>query len=803
MLQNYFKILVRQIFKRSTYTIINIGGLAVGLSAVLLIACYVQFEWSYGSDLSYADQLYRVNVTSLKEGTLVEASARTSPAMGSAFKREIGAVEGFSRVIILGEAIVGHKADFVREKDIFLADTNYFDFFDCTIVNGAVDLMQKPLMAMISEKIAHKIFGNTNPVGKTLEINSANFDGTVNFEIAGVFQSLPENRHIRPQVIVSYASLYHFMGKGIDQSYSWQNLYTYLKLNQQANIVEVEGWMNATLQSHYGENLKSSNIDWQLHLQPITDIHTNTAYIGEYERGIDGEKIKYFVWIGVFILILIYLNSINLINAKAFNRSKEVGVRKVSGGSKRQLFFQFMLESLIINFIAILIAVVIISALGSTLTDFLDLSQPESIFSFSNYYMILIGLWVFGALLTGLYPAIVLTSFSPSQALKGRLKFKLKGAFAKPLTIMQLVTCLVILAGTLTVYLQVSHMRQQELGIALDNKIVVRSPMLFIEGSGNYQKIMHEKLTSLEGIKNVAATNEIPGNEVYWRSDQFHRKGVENDGTMYAFLSVGAHYFNVFDIQLKAGRYFNTNLEPGSEAIINEKARRALGFIDNATALGQKLYNGESDVEIVGVVGDYHQQGVNKQIEPMVLNYSGADLNYYIVELTHGDIEESLQKIKATFMQLFPTSPFEYYFLDEHFDKQYKSDQQFAQIFSMAAIIAIIIVVMGILGVTTQLLIQRSKEVSIRKILGASAGNVFQLISKEYVIWLLICYAIGIPMSYYLFSAWLDNFIIRIDLGWWFFVIPVLLIAVVFILSTVYQTIKTALVNPAEILKNE
>ncbi|WP_373496534.1 ABC transporter permease [Aquiflexum sp.] len=615
MVKNYFKILFRQLLKNKAYSIINIGGLAIGISAVLLILLYVKFEKSYDGDLILSEHLYRVYLTSFSEGNLVENSSRTSPAMGSVFKEEIPAVSEFSRVVILGEVIAGHEEEFVREENIFLSDAAYIDFFDLKILQGDADLIQEPLKAMISDEISGKIFGNTDPVGKMLEINSTNFDGTVEFEIVGLYESPQENRHLKPQILISYASLYHFVGKEIDQSFEWLNLYTFLKLEGRQDISELDAQLNASLQKHQGEKLKNTQTDWQVNLQPVTEIHTGTATMGEYEKGVDGKKLQYFIWIAAFVLLMVYMNSINIANAKAMNRSKEIGVRKVSGGSKKQLFFQFMMESLTINLIAVLVAALIITLIGSQLVSLLNLNLPESTFSLGANYPLLLFLWIFGTLVSGVYPALVLTSFSPAQALKGTLKFKLKTAFARPLLISQLVFCLIILSGIMTVYYQLNHMRQQELGIALVDKIVVRSPMLFVDGSGNYQEQIQQHFGQVPGVKNVAVTNEIPGNEVYWRSDQFYREGGSKNGIMYTMLNVGDQYFDVFEIGLKAGRYFNTASEDGSEAIVNEKAREFLGFQSNTDAIGHKLMYGgfgePQEVEIVGVVDNYRQQGVN------------------------------------------------------------------------------------------------------------------------------------------------------------------------------------------------
>jgi len=486
MFKNYIKIFFRQLFKNKAYSLINIGGLSIGIAAVLLIISYVQFEQSYDADLTDADQIYRLNLSSSSVDQVSEHSARTAPAMGQMGLDEVPAVEAFSRVVIMGEVIAGLDEKFIREEHIFLTDAQYFDFFDLKIKYGDLGKMNSPLKAMLSESTAQKIYGKEDPTGKVLEINSTNFDGTVEFEVAGVYESTPMNRHLRPQILVSYATLHHFIGKQVDQSFDWQNMYTYLKVNENANISEAQSQLNNALQTRYGEALKASGSEWELDLQSVEQIHTTTQYAGEYNTGIDGSKLKYFIWIGAFVLLMVYLNSINITNARAINRAKEIGVRKVTGGNKKQLFLQFMLESLFINLIAVSIAAIIIKLTGNLIVESLSLNLPNSAFEIDQLYGPLLILWLFGTLISGMYPATILTSFSPSVVLKGRLTFKLKNTFARPLLISQLVFCLVILSGILTVYYQLNHMRTQELGITLNDKLVVRSPMLFVEGSGNY-----------------------------------------------------------------------------------------------------------------------------------------------------------------------------------------------------------------------------------------------------------------------------------------------------------------------------
>lgn len=803
MIRNYIKILFRQLHSNGWNSLVHIGGLAIGISAVLVILIYVRFEENYDSDLRFSDQLYRVNLTSYAQDELLEKGARTSPAMGESFAKEISSVEDFSRVVILGEAIAGFENQFIREESVFLTDRNYFEFFDVDLVKGKLAQMEEPLKVMLSETAAEKIFADQNPIGKTLEINSLNFDGTVEFEVAGVFASPKANRHLRPEILVSYATLHHFIGKEIDQSYDWINQYTYLRLAPDADVAETEEAMNESLASHYGEALEARSSKWNLSLQPVTAIHTSMDYTGEFEKGIDGKKLSYFTWIGAFVLLMIYLNSVNISNSKALNRAKEVGVRKVSGGSKSQIFLQFMTEALAINFLATVLAAIFVSLVGSVLNSSLQLELPDSIFGLQGSVPLLVGFWLVGTLVSGVYPALLLMSFSPSAALKGTLKFKFKSAFARPLLISQLVFCLVIIAGVLTIYKQLDFMRNQNLGLSLEDKFVFRSPMMFVEGSGNYQDQIKNSIGSLNSVKMIAAMNEIPGNEVYWRTDGFHIEGKEKNGAMYTMLNVGDGYFDVFGIKLLAGRKFNTALKEGEEAIINEKALENLGFAKPEDALGQQLVYGNSMVPIVGVVEDYRQQGVHVEMEPLVLNFSPADLKYYAVDISGSDPEAVIGQIEGLFKESYASSPFEYYFLDEHFDKQYKSEQQFVQLFGMASVVAVFIAVMGILGVTSQLVLQKNKELSIRKILGASPLQILNLISGEYILWLSICFLAGIPLSYYILSGWLENFQIQVTLGGWFFVLPAAAILAIFSLTTFYQTVKSVFVNPAKILKDE
>ncbi|MHA7128216.1 ABC transporter permease [Algoriphagus namhaensis] len=803
MLQNYLKIFSRQLLANKVNSLANIGGLTIGIVAVLLIGIYLKFTLSFDGDLSQSEQIYRLNLTSSVGGDEMGKSARTSPAMGMHAAQDVSDIESFSRCVIMGEVIAGFDEQYIRELQIFLTDANYFHFFDVQLKAGRLEKIQEPLTAYLSEMTAQKIFQDEDPIGKTLKINSTNFDGTVDFTVAGVFENLPENRHLRPEILISYATLNHFIGDEIDQSFDWLNQYTFLKLNKNTDLGLVTSGVNQTLQRHYGEQLKKTNTKWELDLQPVTDIHTNLAYAGEYSQGVDGNNLKYFIWIGVFVLLMVYLNSINIANTKTVNRLREIGVRKVSGGSRSQLIFQFLFESLMINLLAIVLGCLIVFSFGGLISKSLDLGLSADSFTIRSYWYWLLALWIVGTLASGFYPALLISSFAPAKSLKGNLKIKLNHGLMRPLLILQLVSCLVIISGVLTIYQQLDFMRSQRLGIDLDHKIVIRSPMLYVEGSGNYQEQMQATIGRLAQVKSIAAANEIPGNEVYWRSDAIHLEGKERNGSMYSLLHVNTEYFEVLDLHFLAGKSFNPKAE-GEEVIINQKALLALGFDGAEPAIGKKIQTGNGLARIAGVVENYYQEGVNSQVDPMILSYSPGDLNYYILDTQPTErTDELIAEVGDVFRANFPQSPFEYYFLDEHFDKQYKSEKQFVKIFGLASLIAILVAIMGIFGVTSQFVIQKNKEISIRKILGATGAELLGLISGEYGIWLAACFMLGIPLSYVIFSGWLEEFPVSVSMGLWFFTIPATMVFFIFFLASIFQTLRAIWVNPAALLKND
>jgi putative ABC transport system permease protein len=803
MWKNDLKIAWRNLLKNRVDSMINLGGLTIGFFAVFTIALYVNFSKSFDKDLPQTEQLYRVNLNSRVSGKEMDKSARTAPAMGMVFKEDLAEVEGFSRVIIMGEVIAGKDDSFVREDQIFITDEAYFEFFDINLLQGSEEGIGQPLQVYLSESISKRIFGDKDPVGQTLDINSTNFDGTVEFQVAGVYQDLPTNRHLRPELMISYATLHHFLGSEIDNSYDWLNQYTYLKLSPGVNIEETTNKLNASLQTHHGDQLNAGGTQWEVDLIAVGDIHNSLAYSGEYNQGVDGRKLTYFFWIGFFVLVMVYLNSMNIATSKAQNRSKEIGVRKVSGSSRMQLIRLFLMESYLSHFIAILIACFLIFGFGDWVNQILGLGLPNDSLQLSHYLGWILSFWVLGSFISGIYPALLLTSFSAQKAIKGESKLSFRQAFGSPLLVVQLVFCLVILAGIMTTYKQIDFMRSRDLGLDLDNRIVVRSPMLFVDGSGNYQEKMKASIGALPEVQSIAAANEIPGNEIYWKTEDFHLEGKEKSGVMYSMLSVGEEYFKLFDLKILAGRQFNPVGE-GEEAIINQKSLAGLGLDNPEDALGKSLISGGGEARIVGVVEDYYQEAVNSPLDPIVLNYSPGDLNYYILKVN--SLEEMgnlLQKIESSFQANFPQSPFEYFFLDEFFDKQYKAELQFQKLFALASLVAIFIAVMGIFGVTSQVLLSRLKEVSIRKILGASSSSILMMISKDYFYWLGTCFLLGVPLAYFLFTEWLQEFPVRIEIGWWFYILPVLSILLIFFSTALVLTIRTVLVNPAKILKSE
>ena len=798
MLRNYLTITFRNLLKNKVFSLINILGLAIGMAACLLILQYVSFELSYDQFHENTEDTYRVTLDIYKNGEREAQSARVAPAVATAFQNEFPAIDTYTRVVILGpDGVLTYEDQYTGEEGILLADSAFFDVFSFNLLHGnRQTAFNEPFCVVITENTARILFGEEDPMGKSVVINADNFDGTsLPFKVTGVIENFPENSHLQPGVLISYPTLFEFVGHQFDNSWNWNETYTYVRLNPNADPEALEAKFPEVVHQ-FNQQLAEDQLDWQYKLQPITDIHLYSDL--QHEVSVNGNG--FYVWflaaVGILILLIAYINFVNLVTVKALQRAKEVGIRKVSGAYREQLIFQFFLESLLVNAIALFLGITLLQLATPFFSDLFDVqlsfitnSHPEMWIGFAIFMLLL----VFGS---GFYPAFVLSQYKPAKVLKGNFtQGKFGNTLRKSLVTGQFAIALVLIALTLTAGMQIRYMQQQSLGFRPEQVVVVKSPKAYDYGYGNNFSAFKNKVTSLAQVKSVSGSGAIPGQEIYWYNDRVTINGEETDG-VFSTLPVAQNYFSQYNIPLMSGRLFT---EPSREKwMINETAMRLLGFEDAGQAVGQQLNDGE----ILGVVQDFHHESLKTAIAPMLF-FCGQAFNYYTIKIETTQIPNTLAEIEAAYVELFPGSPYEYFFLDEFFNRQYKAEQQFNTLFSLFSALAIFIACLGLFALSSYAATQRTKEIGIRKVLGASVQSIVTLLSKDFIKLVFIASVLALPIAYWVMQKWLDNYAFRIDIGWWLLAAPVVLVLLLALITVSVQTIRTALTNPAKSLRYE
>nr|WKN37526.1 ABC transporter permease [Tunicatimonas sp. TK19036] len=803
MLRNYFLIAYRNLLKNKSFSLINILGLAIGMAACFLIWQYVSFELSYDNFHSQAKDTYRVTLDVYKQGDLDLQSARVSPAVASSFQQEFPAIETYTRMVILGpDAVLTHGDRYVGEEGVYLADSAFFDVFSYQLLQGsAKSALNEPFNIVITESTARKLFQDKNPLDQEVIMNAANLDGTsLPFKVTGVIADFPENTHLKPAVLISYPTLFEFVGHQFDDSWTWNETYTYVRLNSEADPVALEAQFPNVVHRFNEAYLAEQQADWQYRLQPITDIHLHSDL--QHESSVNGSAFYvYFLAVaGLVILLIAYINFVNLVTVKALNRAKEVGVRKVSGALRGQLIAQFFLEACLVNAMAVFLAITIVQ-IGTPF--FAHLFEVQLSFATDTQPWLWMGLaLLIGVLLlgSGFYPALMLSRYQPSRVLTGSVSRGRSGAaLRKFLVTGQFAMALVLIALTLTAGLQVRYMQQQSLGFNPEQIVVIKGPKAYDYGYGDNFDAYRNKAGSLTPVKSVSGSVVVPGQEIYSYNDHIKINGEQTSG-VFSLNYVDQNYFDHYRVPLVSGRKFTEEDQP--KWIINETAMHLLGYDDPEKVLGQTIDRNGQLSEVIGVVKDFHHQSLKEAISP-TLFYCSRDHNYYSVKIESGQIPETLDQLKTAYQELFPGSPYEYFFLDEFFNRQYQAEQQFNTFFRLFSGLAIFIACLGLFGLSAFTATQRTKEIGIRKVLGASVGSIVTLLSKDFMKLVLLASLIALPLAYWIIQQWLENYAARIDISWWLLLVPVALLLFITFISVSTQTIKAALTDPAKSLRYE
>src|SRR6187402_1028217 len=805
MIKNYFKIAWRNIIRQKGYSGINIIGLAIGIAACLLILQYVSFELSYENFHTNKDRIYRVQLDRFDNGKLSTQWAAGAYAAGNSFKDAIPEIEDYVKLAPRDAVIVEANNQPLKINKVFYATNSFFSIFTYPLITGdKKTALTEPFTAAISETTARTLYGTTDALGKRLTLNRKR-----DYTITAVYKDAPVNTQLKPDILLSYPTFVKLVGpnNNPETAWQWDGCLTYLLLRKGADPNVVEKKFVPVVEKFTADEMKRFNAAVSYYLEPLTTIHLHSHFIGEPAPNGDGKTVYLLLGIAFFIAVIAWVNYINLATARAINRAKEVGIRKTVGSQRRQLIIQFLSESALLNALAVILAILVLVV---ALPGFNQLSGQNlslSLFAKSDFWLGLIALFIVGTFFSGLYPAFVLSGFRPIEVLKGKMTATTKGiVLRKGLVVFQFAASLFLLIGTLAVYRQIQYMRKQSLGINIDQTLVVRPPTVVSDSS--YVRDMtalKEALKQQTSIKGLAISGSIPGESVGWNAGGIKLVGTpESNQKQYRVIGMDYDYMKLYGIKLIAGRSFSKEFGSDEKSVLfNKKGFEQLGLNKPEEALGKKIDFWGEQYTIVGITENFHQQSLRESFEPLIFRLIPNIRGYMSIKTPASQAGQTIAAVKAGWDKFFPGNTFEYFFLDEHFDQQYKADQKFGQVFGLFTTLAILVACLGLFGFASFTTLQRTKEIGIRKVLGASVTGILKLLYQEFAILLLISFAIAVPLAWLTISNWLQGYPFRIGIQWTYFMIPFATILVIALLTVSFQSVRAAIANPVKSLRTE
>jgi putative ABC transport system permease protein len=809
MLSNFLLIAYRNLLRHKVVSAINILGLAVGIAAAVLLAKYVSYELSYDKFHAGSKDIYRIRHDGYKSGDLEYTEALTYHAAAPAIKESLLEVANYVRL---------HRADGMvnyyppagelvsyHETKAFYADSSFFSVFSFPLVVGdAKKVLRNPNSLVVSESAAKKYFGKENPVGKVLHLNTEWKGGE--YVVEGVFKDVPENSHIRFDFLFAIESLLHnqqFESGG----WYWSNFYTYLVVKPGTDRSALEEKMSSIVNIHRRSHHMGSNYREEFILQPLADIHLHSNIRDEPEVNGDYRMVSFLSIVAFLIAAIAWLNYINLSTAKAAERAREVGMRKILGSGRGLLIRQFLTESLAVTFIAGVLAVALLIICTPLFNDIVDRQITFDVAGQPAFWLAVITIGVFGTFLSGLYPAFILSSFRPLVVVKGKFISGIGGvSLRRAMVVFQFSISIFLIIATVVVYRQLEFMKSADLGVDIDRKVVLNAPRIVTGNSYlNAMDYFKNKALAIPEISHVTASSEVPGASIFWSNEFTPPNGSDADRKFIHVLAVDEDFVSTFDLKLIAGRDFSNkrNGDFGTAAILNESAVRLLGIKDAETAIGQNVWSDAGPILIIGVVRDFHQQSLSQPIDPIMLRYIPWAQSYMTLSFKGGNLKETLKAIENAFHESFPENAFEYFFLDDRFDHQYKADVMSARIFMISSGLSIAIACLGLFGLSLYSTLQRTKEIAVRKVLGASAMRIAVLVSKEFIRLVLIAFVVTAPLGWFLVERWLQVFAYRIDVSVWMFVGAGVLVFLIAIVTVGWQSMRAAMGNVVEAIRRE
>ena len=806
MIKSYFKTAWRSLWKNKTFSAINIFGLSIGIAAFLLIVNYLRFEYSYDDAHVKKDRIFRVPMMVSEKGGKEQTFAFTYPAVAPAMKKDFPEVEEVARFRRQGGIVKQGEQKIIEAGTIYYADPALFNIFSFRFAKGnAATAFTELNDAVITTETAKKYFGNADPIGKPLHYNNEDYI------VKAVLEDIPANSHIRFNILLNFNKYIQLTNGRANTSWGWSDFYTYILLKPGTNVKALEEKLPAFTERYMGDDMKRAGYINTFQLQPLKDIHLRSKY--DYELAGNGNLyyLKYLGIAALFILFIAWINYVNLSTAHSLDRSREVGIRKVVGAGKFQLIRQFLAESLFLNSIAILLGILIFRL---TLSPFSELVQKDigSLYvSDGRFWVFVVLLFLLGTLLAAFYPAFVLSSFQPIYSIKASQGASgLKGGrniLRRSLMVLQFVAAIVLITGAIGFYKQLHYMQSGDLGVNIKQTLVVQQTARQDSSAIPAFNAFLNDMQANPAIQSVTASTSVPGAEVGGSSDYTLKNSPT--GKRCRNLGIDNKFIKAYGLKIVAGRDL-LNDKPTADTnvlvniLVNETAAKVFGFTDPQDIVGKEMESSGFHCKVIGVVKDYHQESLQNSFDPIVF-YPEEERNFgnFSLKLNTTNLPAVMDFVKQKWNAYFPESPFRFFFLDDRFNAQYANDRLFATVLWLFTAIAIIIACLGLVGLSLFTIAKRNKEISIRKVLGASLFQITSLITADYLKLVLLAGILALPIAYILVNNWLHDYAFHISIGLWFFLLPVIMITTIALITVLYQSLRAAIANPVKSLRSE
>lgn len=807
MFKNYFKTAWRNLLKNKTFSAINVLGLAIGIASFLLIVNYLRFEYSFDDFNANKDRIYRVPMAETEKGGQPQTFAFTYPALAPAMKKDFPEVQEVVRFRRRFGIVQRGDQKIIENGMIYYVDPGVFNIFSFPFEKGtAINAFRQLNDAVITHSTAVKYFGSENPIGKTFHYNDEDY------VVTGVLKDVPASSHIQFHILLNYNKYIQLTNGDANTSWQWSDFYTYVLLKPGTDARALQAKMPSLAQRYMGDLMKKSGFLVSFNLQPLKDIHTHSAY--DYEMAGNG-NLYYLKYLGIsalLILLIALINYVNLSTAHSLERSKEVGVRKVIGATKMQLVRQFLAETFLMNVFGIIVGFLLFKLALPQFSQLIGQNVIDLQTATWQFWVIMFTIFIVSTLLAGFYPAFILSSFQPTQTLKSIAGFAgLKSSrnfLRKSLVILQFTAAIILIGGAIGFYRQLQYMSSRDLGVNVKQTLVLQQTANQDSSKITTIESFLNDMQSIPGVQTVATSTDVPGSEV--GSSSSFRSISSNDEKRCRTFGIDEKFVPDYGLSMVAGRNFDKDKPASNDTtqplsvILNETGAKVLGFASANDAVNKIINGAGFNCKVIGVVKDYHQESLQYEYNPIVF-YPEQQINMssYSLKLNTTNLQQVLAQAKQLWNKRFPESPFTFFFLDEHFNEQYNNDKLFSTILWLFTILAIVIASLGLFGLSLYTVAKRTKEIGLRKVLGATVLQITTLITKDYFKLILYAGLIAIPVAYFLLQNWLKDYAFHITIGIWFFILPLLLIMTIALITVLYQSIKAALSNPVKSLRME